>query len=224
MKYKKVYDVFYQIPRLGLLRLSDGGGPLGFDITTAIQFDYLIRRYKCDSIFETGCFLGDTTEYLSKMYPQLTIISCDINDDYFKFTRNRLKKSKNVILENTNSPEVIIKYQGQFKTPFFYLDAHWYGYWPLIDEIRSIQKGIVCVDDFNIENERFSFDTYDNQVCDYELILASNHNVKTIYVNNPNCLYPYPCLQIGRRSGKGYFQIGHKTNPFKRSIFFSKLV
>ena len=46
MSAENVYKNFYRIRRLGAAELSDGGGPFGFDITTALEFDYLIDRYQ----------------------------------------------------------------------------------------------------------------------------------------------------------------------------------
>lgn len=56
--------VFYRTWRAGACRLSDGGGPFGFDIAVALLADGLISGFGCDAIAETGCFLGDTTAYL----------------------------------------------------------------------------------------------------------------------------------------------------------------
>jgi hypothetical protein len=53
--------VFYRTGRAGAQRLSDGGGPFGFDIAVALMVDELIREYDCDAVAETGCFAGDTT-------------------------------------------------------------------------------------------------------------------------------------------------------------------
>lgn len=57
--------VFYRTERLGAVRLPDGGGPFGFDITVALIVDDLIAAYAWGAIVETGCFLGDITSYLT---------------------------------------------------------------------------------------------------------------------------------------------------------------
>ena len=66
MSSDNVYKHFYRTVRLGAAELSDDGGPFGFDVTTALEFDYLIERYQCDAIIETGSNVGDTTEYLAR--------------------------------------------------------------------------------------------------------------------------------------------------------------
>ena len=71
MSSDNVYRHFYRIMRPGASELSDGGGPFGFDITTALEFDFLIERYGCDAVIEAGCNVGDTTEYLARAYRRL---------------------------------------------------------------------------------------------------------------------------------------------------------
>ena len=80
MSAENVYKHFYRTLRLSATELSDGGGPFGFDITTALEFDYLIERYQCDAVIETGSNMGDTTEYLARAYPHLTSVTCDVVD------------------------------------------------------------------------------------------------------------------------------------------------
>src|ERR1700684_3345629 len=69
-------SAFYRTSRAGAPRLSDGGGPFGFDIAVALMVDELIREYDCDAVAETGCFAGDTTFYLARRYPALPFSPC----------------------------------------------------------------------------------------------------------------------------------------------------
>jgi hypothetical protein len=68
---ERTVATFYRTGRAGACRLSDGGGPFGFDIAVALLADELISGYGCDAVAETGCFLGDTTDYLARRYPAL---------------------------------------------------------------------------------------------------------------------------------------------------------
>ena len=54
-------SVFYRTGRAGAQRLSDGGGPFGFDIAVALMVDDLVRRYNCGALVESGCLAGYTT-------------------------------------------------------------------------------------------------------------------------------------------------------------------
>lgn len=94
--------------------LSDGGGPFGFDITTALEFDYLIEKYNCDAIIETGSNYGDTTHYLARTYHNLTILTCDVVDKYVNLVKRRLADAPNVVVEKANSPDLIAAYKALY--------------------------------------------------------------------------------------------------------------
>ena len=70
----QILQNFYTTDRLNLGMIDDGG-PFGFDIHFALEVDYLINAYECDAFIETGTNAGDTTDYLSKMYPNISIFS-----------------------------------------------------------------------------------------------------------------------------------------------------
>ncbi len=64
----------------------------------------------------------------------------------------------------------------------FYLDAHWYDYMPLPDEIRIIaeqcERAIIVVDDVFVESDpRFGYDEYANLRIDLNVI----HGTLTAY-------------------------------------------
>ncbi|WP_018506376.1 hypothetical protein [Parafrankia discariae] len=196
-------NTFYTTPRAGCARLSDGGGPFGFDITTALQIDALIRGYDCDAIIETGCYLGDTTEYLARQYPSLSVVTCDIIDEYATFTRQRLRGQPNTTVHAGDSTRILRSTTAAFRRPLIYLDAHWYADWPLRAELAAIPRGIVAIDDVDIGHPRFGYDTYAGQPCNPQLI-ASATDVEVLFLGDPFADYPYPCLQVSRRSGTAY--------------------
>lgn len=205
MSAEQVYAVFYRCPRLAFEELSDGGGPFGFDITAALEFDLLIEQYGCDAIFETGCNLGDTTLYLARRYPDIPLFSCDISERHAEFTRQRLAFSANATIEHLDSPLLIERHAVRFQRPIFYLDAHWYEDWPLERELRLIDQGIVIVDDFDISHSRFGYDVYDGRACGPHLLAkALAGRVPRFHTNNPDAQFPLPCLQTGRRAGRAY--------------------
>jgi hypothetical protein len=60
---------------------------------------------------------------------------------------------------------------------FFYLDAHWYEYWPILDELEVISKNcqnnaIIVIDDFKVPDRDFGFtiDYNIGKILDYEYI------------------------------------------------------
>ena len=172
-----VYHWFYRVERRSVVGLSDGGGPFGFDITAALQVDYLIDRYGCDAIVETGCHRGDTTEYLALRYPDIPLISCDIDAALAAQTRDRLGDNANVSIRHADSPDVVKEANGRYRRPFYYLDAHGGDDWPLAKEIQAIDRGIVCIDDFDIGHERYHYDTYNGVRCGPEILVPFRERI-----------------------------------------------
>lgn len=222
MSADQVYAVFYRCPRLAAEELSDGGGPFGFDITAALEFDLLVEHYRCDAIFETGCNLGDTTYYLARRYPNIPLFSCDISQRHAEFTRQRLAFASQARIEQQDSPLLIERHASRFERPIFYLDAHWYEDWPLQRELSLIERGIVIVDDFDIGHPRFGFDAYAGESCGPEMLARAynNRNVKQFYTNNPNAQFPLPCLQTGRRAGRAYIVLPPLEDKLHLSRWF----
>lgn len=210
--------------------MSDDGGPFGFDIHHALEIDFLIKKYQVDCVIETGTNAGDTTEYLCKSYPNLTVVSCETNTDYFNFAQKRLKEFKNLYLFNESSEVVVEKINNNFQMPLFYFDAHWNDYWPLADEIRNVKKGIVCVGDFknpfafiNDPEVVYGYDGYNGIDCDFNFIknVVDKKPIK-IYTNNVknHDVYEFPSLQRKRRSGRCYFGVNVDEDFFQNSQYF----
>ncbi len=63
--------------------------------------------------------------------------------------------------------------------PLFYLDAHWYNYWPLLNEINAISEHfkdncIIIIDDFLVPGRpELTFDTYKGTPNSLEFIKES---------------------------------------------------
>jgi hypothetical protein len=227
---------FYTTERRGVF-LSDHGGAFGFDIHKALEVEYCITSYDCDCIVETGTNAGDTTEYLAKQYPSKQIISCETNPEIFKYAKERLKSFQNIVLLNESSETVVQKYSKEFERPFFFLDAHWENYWPINDELRNIERGVICVDDFFIggisiqypgrEKITYSHDAYHDGVklikLDAKLILDTIIPSTEIYINN--CEHPenyeFPSHQTVRRSGRAYFCKNIYEDKFKEKNYFT---
>ncbi len=222
MSLDRVYDTFYRIPRLAAAELSDGGGPFGFDMHTAIAVDYLVERYACDAIVETGCNHGDTTHYLAQCYPSLPVLTCDVVPKYTDFVRERLAGYANVAVERCDSAELVEKLQGRFERPLYYLDAHWNEDWPLQRELAAIERGVVMIDDFDIGHPRFGFDEYQGVRCGPEILRPFAAKIPHFYVLNPTAPYEFPCLQVGRRAGRAFCQVGLPTDYMRYVRYFAR--
>ncbi|WP_327357785.1 hypothetical protein [Streptomyces sp. NBC_01304] len=197
---------FYTTARAGHLdRLAGGGGPLGFDITTACQLHVLLSMFGCDGIVESGCHLGDTTDYLSRAYPALPVRSCDLDPGRAAFTRRRLAGRSNAEVRCGDSALLLKDLMAGMERPLVFLDAHWSSVWPLRAELGVLEQraAVVVVDDFDIGHPRFGFDSYEGVVCGPQLVAKALPHLERMFVADPEADYPFPCLQTGRRSGTG---------------------
>lgn len=107
------------------------------------------------SVVETGTFRGDTTMYLAALYTK-AIYTCEVVGMYYRGSKQRLAKHSHVVPLHGSSQKLLgdlIHGEKLGGTPFFFLDAHWYGYWPLKDEmelVRTLPRAIIMVDDFKV--------------------------------------------------------------------------
>jgi hypothetical protein len=140
-------SLFYRTGRAGAPRLSDGGGPFGFDIAAALMVDELIRHYGCDAIAETGSFAGDTTFYLARRYPRLPVYSCDIDRECAAFTARRLAGCPNAEVTCEDSTAKLARVASRHARPLAFLDAHWGEAWPLLTQVLTELDGMPFLDD-----------------------------------------------------------------------------
>jgi hypothetical protein len=214
-------NVFYRTGRAGVVRLSDGGGPFGFDIAVALLVDEIIRGYRCVAFAETGCFAGDTTSYLARRYPGLPVYACDIDPGSAAFTARRLMKHTNAVVTCEDAPLMLARVGAAHARPLAYLDAHWGDRWPLADELNTLTAagGIAVIHDFDIGHDRFGYDTYDGIACGPALLARMPNPPDRYYVLDPSARLPVPCLQTGRRAGVGVViprELGYRApgNPY----------
>ncbi|GAA2770074.1 hypothetical protein GCM10020219_042980 [Nonomuraea dietziae] len=204
---------FYTTARAGAVRLSDGGGPFGFDVMVALLVDDLLRAYQFDAIIETGCFLGDTSDYLAHRYPDLPVRTCDINSEYALFTRRRLADQPNAHVDCLDSPDFVTWATSTYQRPLFFLDAHWGEAWPLQRELAAITRGVVLIHDFDIGHPRFAYDTYNGLVCGPQVLALMPEPPPVYFTPDPHADWPLPCLQVGRRAGIGVVSLGLDPEP-----------
>lgn len=177
----------------------------------ALTVDDLLTEYSCDAIVETGCFLGDTTSYLARRYPNLPVYSCDNDARHASFTQRRLRAASNVTVTCVDSVALVTAVVARHERPLFFLDAHRGAQWPLGRELAVITTGIVVIHDFDIGHPRFAFDTYQGMVCGPAMLAAMPTPPARYFTADPQADYPLPCLQTGRRAGVGFVAIG--LNP-----------
>ncbi|MFI7642939.1 class I SAM-dependent methyltransferase [Nonomuraea sp. NPDC049400] len=205
---ERTFGVFYTTVRAGQAGLSDGGGPFGFDITVALLVDDLLSAFECDAIVETGCYLGDTTDYLAHRYPDLPVHACDITQAHVAFTRQRLAGLSNAHVTCLDSPLLVARANAAHQRTLFFLDAHWAPDWPLERELAAITRGVVLIHDFDVGHPRFGYDTYGDLVCGPQVLARMPDPPEVYFTPDPQADWPLPCLQTGRRAGVAVLAIG----------------
>lgn len=126
---------------------------------------------RCRVAVETGTFQAATTKFLSRVFEQVWSLEIDLTN--FAIASHVLRRSKNVTLVRGNSsetlPGVLDEILAKFPDEgvFFYLDAHWNDYWPLLDELRAIaefknrHRSVICIDDVKVPGRPdIPFDSY----------------------------------------------------------------
>jgi hypothetical protein len=201
-----------------------------------------LDRFQVTAFVETGTYKGSTTEGIAFIKTDLPIYSMEIKREFYEDAKARLRGYKNIDFMHISSEQGIPKLLQDNKLgklPMFYLDAHWYDYWPLLDEIRiittKIDKAIIIVDDFQVpghdqfiyctggggSNEFSGRQAVDERICNYSLIQPFMNPTRKYKI-----LYPkYTHKQAGTKSDKlaGYaiiFQnLGELLLPFGQQRF-----
>lgn len=135
----------------------------------------LIAEWNISTVIETGTYMGDTTRYIAAIAQNVHTIEC--NKDYYNVVSKKLSELKNVTSHFGSSPEILAKILPTLPgRNFIFLDAHWYAFWPIKDELRVIsahttERPVIMIHDIhNPHNPECGFDTYNNQRLDYEFI------------------------------------------------------
>lgn len=168
--------------------------------TTAFNHEtfraYLIwrlhRHFECTSFVETGTLYGQTAGFVRRVF-KTPVFTSEINRTYHIVSKANLFWAKRIRLFRSNSPEFLRTVCDESvigTSPMFYLDAHWYDYVPLPDELAIIaercEKGIIVIDDFlNPLDPRFRYDDYASLRIDVEAVdssLKSRRDDVSVYV------------------------------------------
>jgi predicted O-methyltransferase YrrM len=137
----------------------------------ALVFLEINSRIIFDNYLETGTHLGVTTHFLASVARKrgAVVYSCEINDDYYRIASSTVGDLTNVRLHHCNSVDFLrlLSPRVSGAVNFVYLDAHWYEYLPLRDELSVIvnwPNTVVMIDDFKVPfDEGFGWDRYDDE-------------------------------------------------------------
>ncbi len=155
--------------------------PIMVDDTLRIK-----QKFNWNTFIETGTDKGESVRVLSNFFDK--IYTCEIEEERWKYYDDILQK-ENVNIMKGSSIECLPKFfeeigHGNF---FLYLDAHWNGNWPILDELRLVAdwgyKPVIIIHDF--ENELgFGFDRYRKDGDSVEYLLNFDYvkdSIEKIY-------------------------------------------
>jgi predicted O-methyltransferase YrrM len=144
-------------------------GPFNGQHMRQAIFRQLIELAQPRTIFETGTFRGTTTEFIARA-TRAHVFTCELDVNYFDFSRRRLAELANVTVVHTDSRSFLKRYVPLFAradaVSLFYLDAHWdEADLPLLEELRIVfeyaPRAVIMIDDFEVwDDPGYAFDDY----------------------------------------------------------------
>ena len=174
--------------------------PFMGDVILTTTIEMLLQQDNIKYFVETGTYLGHTTYYLGGRYPALQIATIENNVDFYKASHTILNQLANVQQHLGDSVKVLNQLllndlrDVRNETVLFFLDAHWYEYLPLPDEIQLINKNlsraIMVIHDFQIpERDDYGFDVCNGQTIGLPMLLSSLTSGQHYDIFVPNYRY-----------------------------------
>jgi predicted O-methyltransferase YrrM len=143
------------------------------------EFKNLVSKFNINKIIETGTYYGWSTIRLAELGVQ--VITIESQEENYTIAVENISKSKltNIKPILGNSPEVLKEIlTEEDNNTILFLDAHWYDYWPVHDELSvCIEKNIkpvIVIHDFFVPdvngNPKFGFDKYGDKILDLNYV------------------------------------------------------
>jgi hypothetical protein len=153
----------------------------------------LSKKFNLTTFFETGTYHGKTAKIVSNYFDK--VVTIENNQNFYQTALDTLKDTPNCTLHLGSSPEMMEKHiEKNDNSIFFFLDAHWEDYFPLLDELKIIKdknlKPVIAIHDFYVPDEngnaKFGFDSYHNQPLDFPYI---KNAIEDLYDNSYEVRY-----------------------------------
>lgn len=143
----------------------------------------LIIGNNVKTVIETGTYLGATAKHFDQWCKN--VLTIEVKKEHFDQAWENLKGT-NVQQFLGSSEQVLDKILNDVDKEsgiFFFLDAHWEAYNPLLDELAVIAKHgikpIIAIHDFKVpDHPELGFDTYGEIVYEWNWI---KNSIETIY-------------------------------------------
>ena len=177
------------------------------DFIAGKEVEDLVKRFDIKLIIETGTYHARTALMFSNL---AQVWSVEINPENFAVAKKNVDDSQTVnkvSLFQDNSVDFLNSFlkpgKIQGRNVLFFLDAHWYDYCPLLDELKVIAKSkmkpVIVIHDFMVPGTDFGYDSYDGKPFSFELIQSSLEQIYGIKYG-----YYYNTVAEGARRGLIY--------------------
>ena len=145
------------------------------DTFIPVRFLQLAKQFNCKTAVETGTYHGDTTVFLAENFNKVLTIEC--NNSYLTVAKSKVKSNNVQFVLGSTERVAVELFDGLPKDEscIFFLDAHWGGYCPLLDELDAIAKtrsgkDVILIHDFKVPGKNFGYDVYNGQDFDFAWI------------------------------------------------------
>jgi len=136
----------------------------------------LCSKFKVHTIIETGTFLGATTKRLAELAE--TVFTIENQKESYDSAQKNNEGIENITYWLGNSAELLPKLLDHHQLNdglLFFLDAHWYDYCPLLDELKAIYDRkitpVIFIHDFKVpDRPDLGFDSYKGQDFEFGYI------------------------------------------------------
>jgi len=169
----------------------------------------IIKLFNVNKFIETGIHHGETlgaaVDWFSELYEDFkrkdnsgryAIYEVDSVKEYCDAASEKYSKINNIVIAHDSSEKYLKRLidENTFHEDdhcMFYLDAHWYDYWPLRDEMKEIlrlKRAIILIDDFYVPGKPFDYDSYQGARLDLnyirDLISGRSHDIYYTAIGN----------------------------------------
>ena len=150
---------------------------MGMGTDDQILKDVLVYKQKFDyPIFiETGTYGGTTSKIVSKYFEK--VYTCDVSEDETQAREDNFKDATNINFMLADSRDALPEFLREIGNDkfFLFLDAHWHGYFPVLEELQIIAdfgyKPFIFIHDFDCGHEEWLYDSSESgQKLDYEYV------------------------------------------------------
>jgi hypothetical protein len=161
--------------------------PFNCGLEMSTFFLYLKDHLHIDVVVETGTFKGNTTAFFGSVFP--VVHTVEVNQEFYQSSQASLNSYSNIQCHFGSSPDFLKKALPSLagQRILFYLDAHWYEDWPLLDELKVISMThrdncVIVIDDFKVPGRAdIPYDSHrDGEYC-YEYVKKHLDKIFTNY-------------------------------------------